>query len=147
VVNVAAPAPPDAAAPTAPAPGPQRSEKEVELDALHRATGAEAAPGVTPAPTPGAEATPAPADPNEPPKPRIVTREGFVRRAYNIQAPADFELHDIQSGSIIDYLQPKPGQNFKIFLGTRVTVTGPEAMAARWTRTPVLQVQSVDLMP
>ncbi len=146
VVNVPTPAAPDAAAPTAPAPGPQRSEKEVELDALHRATG-DAAAVPAPTPTPATEASPATVDTNEPPKPRIVTREGFVRRAYNIQAPADFELHDIQSGSIIDYLQPKPGQNFKIFLGTRVTVSGPEAIAARWTRTPVLQVQSVDLMP
>ena len=138
----AIPAPADVAAPTAPAPATQRSETAVELEALHRATAGDAAPAAT---TPDATATPA--DANEPPKPRVVTREGFVRRAYNIQAPADFELHDIQSGTIIDYLQPKPGQNFKIFLGTRVTVTGPEAIAARWTRTPVLQVQSVDLMP
>jgi hypothetical protein len=141
----ATPASPDAATPTAPAPATQRSETALELEALHRATANDAAPGATTPSTPDATATPT--DPNEPPKPRIVTREGFVRRAYNVQAPADFELHDIQSGTIIDYLQPKPGQNFKIFLGTRVTVTGPEAIAARWTRTPVLQVQSVDLMP
>jgi uncharacterized protein YgiM (DUF1202 family) len=141
-VSPATPAPADAAAPTAPAPAPQRSETAVELEALHRATAGDAAPTTT---TPEAAATAT--DTNEPPKPRVVTREGFVRRAYNIQAPADFELHDIQSGTILDYLQPKPGQNFKIFLGTRVTVTGPEGIAARWTRTPVLQVQSVDLMP
>lgn len=141
-VAAATPTPADATAPTAPAPGPQRSETEVELEALHRATASNTIAAAT---TPDTTATAV--DPNEPPKPRIVTREGFVRRAYNIQAPADFELHDIQSGTIIDYLQPKPGQNFKIFLGTRVTVTGPEAIAARWTRTPVLEVQSVDLMP
>ena len=57
-----------------------------------------------------------------------MTREGFVHRAYNIQAPADYELHDIQSGKIIDYLQSKPGQNFKMYVGTRVTVTGPEGI-------------------
>ncbi len=51
-----------------------------------------------------------------------------MHRAYNIQAPADYELHDIQSGALIDYLQPQPGQNFKIYVGTRVTVTGPEGM-------------------
>jgi hypothetical protein len=87
------------------------------------------------------------AETNEPPAPRIISREGFVRRAYNIQAPADFELHDIQTGLLIDYLRPKPGQNFKIFVGTRVRVTGKEGMAPRWPRTPVIEVESVDLMP
>ena len=83
----------------------------------------------------------------EPAPPRIVTREGFVRRAYNIQAPADFELHDIQTGRLIDYLQPKKGQNFKIFVGTHITVTGTEGLDPHWPRTPVLQVQSADLIP
>jgi SH3 domain-containing protein len=145
VVNVTTPAAPAVAAPTAPAPGPQKSETEQELDAVHRATTPEAAPAPGAAPT--ADATPATPATNEPVKPRVVTREGFLRRAFNIQAPTDYELHDIQSGKLIDYLQPKPGQNFKIFVGTRVTVTGPEAMDPRWKRTPVLQVESVDLMP
>jgi uncharacterized protein YgiM (DUF1202 family) len=144
VVNVATPAAPAVAAPTAPSPGDQKNETQLELDALHRATAPEAAaaPG-TPLSTP----TPDVAAASEPAKPRIVTREGFVRRAYNVQSPTDFELHDIQSGKLIDYLEPMPGQNFKIFLGTRITVTGPEGMDVRWTRTPVLHVQSVDLMP
>jgi uncharacterized protein YgiM (DUF1202 family) len=147
VVNITTPAAPAVAAPTAPAPGPQKSETEQELEALHRATAAEAAPAPVPVPAPAAEPAPAAAATNEPVKPRVVTREGFVRRAFNIQAPTDFELHDIQSGKLIDYLKPKPGQNFKIFIGTRVTITGPEAMDPRWTRTPVLEVESVDLMP
>jgi uncharacterized protein YgiM (DUF1202 family) len=146
VANVTTPEAP-AAVPEAPAPGSQKSETDLELDALHRATPTEAAAGAAPAPTPAAGILPTPAMADEPAKPRVVTREGFVRRAYNIQSPTDFELHDIQTGSLIEYLQPKPGQNFKIFLGTRVTVTGPEGMYPRWTRTPVLQVQSVDLMP
>jgi hypothetical protein len=141
VVNVNTPAPPVAATePVAPEPGPPKSQTERELEALNRATAAEPAP-VAPVPAPEPPAT------NEPVTPRIITREGFVRRAYNIQAPTDFELRDIQSGSLIDYLQPKPGQNFKIFVGTRVTVTGPEGMDPRWKRTPVLEVQTVDLMP
>ena len=116
-----APAPPVAATP-APAPASSQSDADRELEATRRATGEQ-----------GAQ--------------RIVTREGFVRRAYNIQAPTDFELHDIQNGTLIDYLQPKKGQNFKIFVGTHITVTGPEAMDSRWPRTPVLQVQSADLIP
>jgi hypothetical protein len=144
LVNVNTPAPPAVAAsepavaaPVAPAPGPQESEVDRELQALHRATAAE--PAAVPASAPAAAM--------EPTQPRIVTREGFVRRVFNIQAPTDFELRDIQSGRLIEYLEPKTGLNFKIFVGTRVSVTGPEGMDSRWPRTPVLQVQSVELMP
>jgi uncharacterized protein YgiM (DUF1202 family) len=157
VVNVNTPAAPATVAsePVAPAPGAAPgTEVDRELEALHHAEGGPApapAPATTPeaAPTsPAAPATaPAPAASNEPAPPRIVTREGFVRRAYNIQSPTNYELRDIQSGKLIDYLNPKAGMNFKIFVGTRVTVTGPEGMDSRWPRTPVLDVQSVDLMP
>jgi hypothetical protein len=138
---------PASAAPVAPAPGPQQSEADRELEALHRATAAEPAP--VPATTPGSDTTPAPAPAisNEPAPPRIVTREGFVRRTYNVQTPSIYELRDIQSGKLIEFLEPKQGLDFKIFVGTRVSVTGPEGMDSRWPRTPVLQVQSVDLMP
>jgi hypothetical protein len=76
-----------------------------------------------------------------------VTREGFVRRTYNVQTPTIYELHDIQSGKLMDYLDPQTGADFKIFVGTRVIVKGPEGVDARWPRTPVLTVQTVDLMP
>jgi len=158
VVNVNTPAPPVAAAneppvaaPVAPAPVPQESDADRELEALHRATAVETAPAPVPAPTPAPDAapapTPAPAAAMVPMAPRIVTREGFVRRGYNIQSPTEYELRDIQSGRLIEYLEPKPGLNFKIFVGTRVSVTGPEGMDSRWPRTPVLQVQNVELMP
>ena len=147
VVNVTTPAAPVAAtnepvvaAPAAPAPT-QQSQTDQELAALRRATAAANAPVAAPPPP----ATPAAG--GEATAPRIVTREGFVHRAYNVQAPADYELHDIQTGKIIDYLLTKPGQNFKMYVGTRVTVTGPEGINSRWARTPVLEVQSVDLMP
>ncbi len=130
------------AAPVAPAPTPQ-TESAQELAALRQATASQppaAAPSPAPAPVPAPAAA-------EPAVPRIVTREGFVHKSYNIQSPADYELHDIKSGALIEYLQPQGPQDFKIYVGTRVTVTGPEAIDQRWPRTPVLQVQSVDLMP
>ncbi len=107
---------------------------------MHQATTPEPALQV-------AASAPANAAAAEPIGPRIVTREGFVHKAYNIQSPADYELHDIKSGDLIEYLQPQGQQNFKIYVGTRVSVTGPEVMDTRWPRTPVLQVQSVELMP
>jgi len=108
------------------------------LAALHKA---EQPPPPPPAGTPASTELP-----GEVP-PRIITREGFVRRAYNVQAPTDFELGDIKTGEAIDFLQPAANQNFKMYLGTRITVTGAEVMDRRWPRTPILKVQTVDLMP
>jgi SH3-like domain-containing protein len=147
VVNVPAetapaPAKPVETAPAAPvAPAPTAaSQADQELAALRRATAAE--PIMTPtAPAPAAAAA-------QPESPRTVTREGFVHRAHNIQAPAGYELHDIKTGELIEYLQPAPGQKkFKIFVGTRVRITGSEFLDPSWPRTPVLHVQTVDLMP
>jgi uncharacterized protein YgiM (DUF1202 family) len=146
VVNVPAetapaPAKPVATAPAGPvAPAPTAaSEADQELAALRQATAS--AP-----PAPAAAATQPEAVKQEPP--RTVTREGFVHRAYNIQAPEGYELHDIKTGELIEYLQPAPGQKkFKIFVGTRVRITGSEYLDPSWPRTPVLRVQTVDLMP
>jgi len=131
-------APPQAPPPQAPAPTPA-SQSEQELGALRQAEH-QPEPSV-------AAATAAPAQPAASEPPRIVTREGFVHRAYNIQAPADYELRDVKTGGVIDFLQPPVNMNFKIYVGTRITVTGAEGLAPRWPRTPVLQVQSVDLIP
>ncbi len=131
-----APAPPPPPPPVAPAPT-AASQTDQELTALRNAES-------QPTPALSAVATP-PATGAEPP--RIVTREGYVHRALNIQAPADYELRDIKTGDLMDFLQPPPGQNFKIYLGTRVSVTGSEGLDSHWPRTPILQVQSVDLLP
>jgi uncharacterized protein YgiM (DUF1202 family) len=128
----ATPPPAEQPAPTPVAPPPTaQAESAVEAAALQQAT------AVTTNSPLGAEAL----------EPRIVTREGFVHKTHNIQSPTYFELHDIKSGELIEYLQPQGQQNFKIYVGTRVSVTGPEVMDSRWPRTPVLQVQSVELMP
>ncbi|HWD19699.1 MAG TPA: SH3 domain-containing protein [Verrucomicrobiae bacterium] len=136
------PATPAPAAPPPVAPAPTAaSQSEQELAALRKAEEA------TPAPTLATATAGTPAATTSDTAPRVVTREGFVHRAYNIQAPADYELHDIKTGELIDYLQPPAKMGFKIYLGTRVSIVGAEVIDPRWPRTPVLQVQSVDLMP
>lgn len=135
-----------AAAPVAPAPTPQ-SEVDQELAALRSSSADAPAPTAVPAPAAPETAAAAPAAAPEPLPPRIVTREGFVHKAYNIQAPTDYELHDVATDRLIDYLDPSSAQKFQIYVGTRVTVTGPESLDQRWPRTPVLQVQSVQLTP
>jgi hypothetical protein len=139
VVNVPAEAAPAPAKPAetpsdglaAPAPT-AASQADQELAASHR----------TPAPVP--EVTqPEAAQPGDA---RIVTREGYVHKAYNIQAPADFELRDIKTGELTEFLQPARGQKFKIFVGTRVRIIGSESLDPRWPRTPILQIQTIGLM-
>ena len=77
-----------------------------------------------------------------------MTREGLVRKALNIQAPADYELRDINSGQLIEYLQSDAkDKNFKRYTGIRVSVTGPEWLDRRWPKTPILQILTLDVMP
>ena len=127
------------------------------------ATPAPAAPIVTPAaatapetapvkPAPVATATPAnpaPADNTTAEvTTRVTTREGIIRRAINIQAPADFELRDVNSGEVLEYVQPDPkDKNFKKYVGARVLVTGPEWLDRRWPKRPILKVETIDLLP
>jgi hypothetical protein len=145
VVNVPpAPVPPKAAEPpsvglAAPAPT-AASQADQELSAERRAS---APPPLAAPPTPAPEAAPT----GKLEVPRIVTREGFVHKSYNIQAPTDFELHDIKTGELIEYLQPLPSQKFKAYVGTRVRIVGTESLDPNWPRTPVLKIQTVDLMP
>ena len=154
VVNVPSETPPATAQPvvtppaaslTAPAPT-AASQSDQELLALHRATAPQplvTLPG-TASSAPGAAAP----EPAKDEGPRIVTVEGFVHRAMNIQAPSGYELHDIKTGVLTEYLQPAPGQKtFKVFVGTRVRLTGTEFLDPDWPRTPVLHVETVDLMP
>jgi len=136
--TLAAASPPAIVAPepvaTAPPPAPTNSTPP--------------AAAVPAAPPPGRAAAATPESADIDPKPRIVTREGTVRKALNIQAPADYELRDLNSGQLIEYLQPDAKEkNFKRFTGIRVSVTGPEWLDRRWPKTPILQIQTLDLMP
>jgi hypothetical protein len=144
VAPVVVTVPPDATAPTpagAPAtgiaaPAPTATSQADQDTAQHQAP----APAVTaPAPT----APPAETEQS----PRVVTREGFVHRSYNIQSPASYVLHDIKTGDTTEYLLPGKLQKFRTYVGTRVRITGPEYLDPRWPRTPILHVETVELMP
>lgn len=136
VVNV----PSEPAAPTIAAPAPTASS-QAEQAALHKATPPE--PLTTSAPPSPAAAPEAAASEG----PRVVTREGSVHKCFNIQGPADFELREIKTGDLTEYLQPPKDLKFKKFLGKRVRIVGAESLDPRWPRTPILQIQSVELMP
>ena len=145
-----APATPEAVAPPATNATPEATNTTVAAAALPPIVAPEPFP-TAPPPAPAKSTPPAAAPPESAgidPKPRIVTREGTVRKALNIQAPADYELHDINSGKLIEYLQPDAKEkNFQRFTGIRVSVTGPEWLDRRWPKTPILQIQTLDVMP
>jgi len=142
VVNVPAETPPPVpakSAETAPAglaaPAPTATSQADELAAAHRPPVSEPAV-VAPVIQPEVTETP-----------RIVTREGYARRSYNIQSPTSFELRDIKTDELTEYLQPAHGQKFKPYVGKRVRIVGAESLDPRWPRTPVLQIQTLERMP
>jgi hypothetical protein len=94
----------------------------------------------TPAPAPAPEVS------NEPPPKRVVTREGLVKKARNIQSPTDYELHDARTGETIEYLMSATAnKTLKPYLGMRVLVTGPEMLDRRWKDTPIVEVENIEL--
>jgi hypothetical protein len=135
-----------AAAPAAPAiVAPEPTASAPEATPPVPAPPAAAVPAAAAA-VPVAAATPESAGIDS--KPRIVTREGYLRKALNVQAPADYELRDVNSGKVIEFLQPDAkDKNFPRYTGLRVLVTGPEVLDRRWPKTPILQVQTVDYVP
>jgi uncharacterized protein YraI len=132
----------------------------------------EAAPPMTvpieqakPAPRPETESTPPPA-PGEaeqeradeiaaalteaapPPPPRIVRREGIISRTVSIQAPTYYQLNNLETGKVLDYLHAASANiNLKKLIGKHVIVTGEEAIDSRWPRTPILEIETLETLP
>jgi len=79
-----------------------------------------------------------------PPPPRIVTHEGNVRHSVSPVAPTYFELFDADNDKSIDYLYTtSTNLNLARYDGLHITVTGEEALDARWKDTPVLTIQKI----
>ncbi len=79
---------------------------------------------------------------------RIVTREGLVRRNYNIQAPTALVLENIHNGRVMNYLySTSTNMNLNSYRGRVVTVTGEEALDERWPNVPVIRVETLQTDP
>jgi uncharacterized protein YgiM (DUF1202 family) len=79
---------------------------------------------------------------------RIVRREGLVRSTASIQAPTYYELLNPDNRRTINYLHTDAlGLKLNDYRGRRIVVTGEEAIDPRWPRTPVIEVQSLQLIP
>lgn len=83
----------------------------------------------------------------EPPKPRIVDREGYVRGMTSIQAPSAFELISQENHRTIDYLYTTSSDlDLRRYKGLHIIVTGEEALDERWPNTPVLTIQKIQVV-
>ena len=84
----------------------------------------------------------------EPLPKRIVRREGIVRATTSIQAPTWYELVNADTKKRINYLfEENMGVNLKDYRGQRVVVTGEEGIDPRWPNTPILDMQTLDVLP
>jgi uncharacterized protein YgiM (DUF1202 family) len=140
-----APAPPPVVAEVPPTPAPTPAPTDpVVPPTTPPATTATATPAPAPAPT----VTPAPAEvtPVEPVK-KVVTREGLLRGSVSIQAPSYFELRSLDTGKAINYIySPSTNLMLREYKGKRVLVSGEEVLDERWQNTPVLVVDSLQIV-
>lgn len=84
----------------------------------------------------------------EAPARRVVRREGLVRSTVSIQAPTYYELLNPENRKTINYLHVESlGLKLKDYRGRRVIVTGSEAIDPRWPKTPVIEVEKLELIP
>jgi uncharacterized protein YgiM (DUF1202 family) len=83
----------------------------------------------------------------EPPPPRIVSREGIVRGMTSIQAPSRFVLISPDNGKDIDYLFTRSKDlDLRRYKGLRIIVTGEESLDERWGKTPVITIQKIQVV-
>jgi hypothetical protein len=65
-----------------------------------------------------------------------------------IQAPTDYSLEGLDTHRTINFLHSEElGLNLKSFGGRKVIVTGEELIDPRWTNTPIIEVESIRLLP
>lgn len=85
---------------------------------------------------------------------RIITRDGIVRRARNIQAPTYHRLEDSRTGTTINYLHTGglevylgDGPNaLESYEGRKIRVIGMEAVDARWPGIPVIEIEKLRVL-
>ncbi|MFZ0827614.1 MAG: SH3 domain-containing protein [Verrucomicrobiia bacterium] len=100
------------------------------------------APAMVPEPAPIAQ----PAVP-QPPQPRVVSHEGVVRGVGSIAAPTKYELYDPSTDVNINYLYTtSPSLDLSRYDNMRIIVTGEEGLDARWKDTPLINIQSIQVI-
>ena len=108
---------------------------------------AQAAPVAPPTQVP--EQQPTMSQPTAPqgPQPRVVSHEGVVRAVGSIAAPTKYELYDPATEVNINYLYTtSPNLDLSKYVNMRIIVTGEEGLDARWKDTPLINIQSIQVI-
>ena len=122
----AAPAVAAATPPEAPEAAPQQMQVQ------------EQQPVMTPPPQPQV--------PQIPPV-RIVSHEGVVGTVGSPIAPTTYKLYDPETKQDIDYLYPISADvDLSKLVDSRVIVTGEEGIDKRWPNTPIIAIQSIQVL-
>ena len=108
----------------------------------------------TPTPAPARQqptletVTPAPAAAPEPAPRRVISREGLVIISRSIQAPTPYALENSETRRTINYLHSEEETiKLKSFAGRKVIITGEELIDQRWRNTPIIEVETIRLVP
>jgi hypothetical protein len=79
---------------------------------------------------------------------RVVSREGTVVVSRSIQAPTAYALEHRETHRTVNYLHSESEDiNLKKFAGKKVVVMGEELIDQRWVNTPIIEVESIRLLP
>jgi hypothetical protein len=93
-----------------------------------------------------------PPQPPQPPQPttppvRIVSHQGIVGGVGSIIAPTAYKLYDQNTKQDIDYLYPISANiDLSRLVDDEVVVTGEEGIDLRWPNTPVIAIQSIQVL-
>lgn len=93
-----------------------------------------------------------PPQPPQPPQPttppvRIVSHQGIVGGVGSIIAPTAYKLYDQNTKQDIDYLYPISANiDLSRLVDDEVVVTGEEGIDPRWPNTPVIAIQSIQVL-
>jgi len=77
----------------------------------------------------------------------VVSHEGVVRAVGSIVAPTKYELYDPSTDVNINYLYTSsPNLDLSKYVNMLIIVTGEEGLDPRWKDTPLINIQSIQVL-
>jgi hypothetical protein len=78
---------------------------------------------------------------------RVVSHEGIVGPVGSIVAPTAYKLYDPNNYQTIDYLySTSTNLDLSRYVNMRIIVTGVEGLDERWKNSPVIAIQSIQVV-
>lgn len=107
----------------------------------------QAVPAAQLAAAPAQQPPPQPQAPPPQPVNRVVAHEGVVGPVTSPVAPTKYKLYDPNTYETIDYLYTTaPDLDLSRYVNMRIIVTGVEGIDARWPSSPIIAIQSIQVV-